>query len=256
MNINLQYADIIAPYLEQGLVPALFLDDASSWQYSKVKSFSSGRGVNPKDLIFVPVNTRYTRENVAKTSYVLFANDELQANEVFRRRVIFAKGLARYTVRGEIPKLSGVDFCGNVRPNTYVPIFNVRSAKEVDLNDIVAFSNDNLSLYNRGTVCCEQGNNNIGHILFCLRGELASMKDLQNIRKKMFNSVYSQLSDKYDIELLDDRGGNNVENIKSYLHNPQEYESLAQSVVLRAVECEKSCLREREKEIEDEQSRD
>lgn len=255
MNINLQYADIIAPYLEQGLVPALFLDGASSWQYSKVKGFSSGRGLNPKDLLFVPVKTTYTHENIAKTSYVLFANDELQANDVFRRRVIFAKGLSRYNARGEIPKLLGVDFWGNVRPDTYVPIFNVKRVKEADLDDIVAFSNNHLSLYNRGVVRCEQGKNDTGHISFCLRGELASTKDLQNIRKKMFNSIYSQLSEKYDIELLDDRGGNNMDNIKSYLHKPQEYETLAQSVVLRAVECEKTCLGE-EKEIKNEQTRD
>lgn len=253
-NVYKQFGEELKPYLEQGFLPALFLDRASSMQFWSVKRLKMGSGVHPKDLLFVPVEEIDDEKAPTKTSYVLLAKDEKQAIDVFRRRVGYLKFLENITSTGDIPRILGIDADGEIRPSRYVPMLKVGGAQQEDLEYILAVTNKAVARLDRGEACGvfdEKGNLNLS---YCLRAELTTAKDIKSARKVLLNTVYSKLSSTYDVERLDDRGGTNVENISIYVSKAKRPEFLAQSVISKAVECTDSSLAEVEKGVQNEKS--
>lgn len=234
-NIYKLFGDKVKLIEEQGLVPVLFLAAASSNQYKQVKGIAIANGVNPKDLLFVPVKEELDAKSkiIVRTSYVLYAEDEQQALEVFRRRAAFAKVLCRKTATGSIPELLGIDAKGNIRPDTYIPAFNLNGVNREDFDNIVTFAEQQVERIGRGAIAASFVGTNSAQVNFRLRDKLAGTKDIQYIRKRLLNGVCTGIEKNFlcEVERLDDRGGTNKGNICEYLTELNKQEFLAQSVL-------------------------
>jgi len=234
-NVYQMFGEAVQGQKKQGLVPVLYLQDASPKQYGLVMRFVVPNGTNPKDLVFVPVRKIPGIKNFSadKISYVFFAKDEKQALEVFRRRVAYVNVLRRCTCTGAIPKLSGIDAQGEIRADTYIPAFNIKGIKSEDIDEIIAFADSKVASFSRGVVEGRIKDTGSAEIMFYLRDELACAKDIWYIRERLLNSVCMGVEKQFacEVERLDDRGGTNEDNICTYLTDANKREFLAQSVL-------------------------
>lgn len=231
-NIYQMYGDVITEKEKQGFVPALYLKNASRLHFVTVNSINVAHGINPGDLEFVKVGEyKNPGSETAYTTYVLFAKDEEQALDVFRRRNSFVRALSHRTGSGSIPNLVGIDAKGNIRPDTYLPGFNVYGLKESELDEVVSIVESGMKTFNRGIVEGRMMEEDSAHIYFSTRTKLVSTSDITRMRKKMLNTVCQYFTKYYGVERLDDRGGNNQDNILSYLTDLNKKRFLAESVL-------------------------
>lgn len=243
-NIYESFGEIVAGYEKQGLVPALYVERVSCSQLLLIKKVHSAGGIEPRNLFFVSCETIITDSGTKLDSYVLFAPTEMQAIDAFRRRVAFDRFLARITASGSVPKLYGIDAKGFVRDSQYVPMFNVLCDRQEDLDEIIEYANSKISCYARGFVMGRFVANGEANISYILRENLASLKDIKHVRARMLNAVCNRVAKNFDVIRLDDRGGENEENICEYLYETSRGSFLENSgavVVKNYAQNDKNC---------------
>ena len=224
-NIYETFGEIVAKYEAQGLVPALYLDELSNSQLFLVRKVRIANGVIHRDLVFVPSGITSSDKGVELTSYILFAKDEEQATNAFRRRATFDKFLVRSTAIGAVPKTWGIDANGFIRNGNYVPMFNVKCESQENLDKIVEYANRKISACGRGFVDGVMRKNSEAHISYWTRDGSSCLKDVRRVRMTMLNVVCGYVARKFEVERLGDRGGANEKNICEYLYDKNRGEN-------------------------------
>jgi len=216
-NIYEKYDKIVAEQEAEGLVPVIYLYLVNKVQVNRILRIPNVKGPAPKDLKFVVCdNLRLNYVDVS--SYILFAKDEKTALEVFRKRALYERRLARVMDLSRVPQIYGIDVHGEIRSSAYLPMLNLLDISEEKFEEAVNYANLHMANMNIGGVCGELRGDCVGHLYFKLREELVGSQELDTIRSKTLNSLYNYFDEQlYKVERLDDRGGTNVENICKYL---------------------------------------
>lgn len=239
-NIYESCGDFVREYESKGLIPVLYLESVGRNQLCLVKRVHIARGIVPNDFVFVQCGQEVNQSGTKLNSFILFANNEEDAIDGFRRRVSYSKFLSRSTANGAIPRLYGIDASGNVCPSNYVPIFNIKSICQRGLDEIVEEANSQVRKYARGVIRGKINSLGDAHIYFQMREDLANLKDIKSIRSKMMNSFCKNYCGGYEIELLDERGGKNWANIEKFLFEEAMASNLAKSALMNAKQVEKN----------------
>ena len=208
----LDYLPNLEDYKDLG-VPALFLKNVTKNQLTCFNK--SNNGPLRVDFKVLKISNRI-ESKVA--DYVLFTSTEQEAITAFRRKYLYLKSYKKTAVSTYDVELYGIDADLNLRKCEYVPILNIElkpnhipkvSAKEILSKALKGqekyFFIEVEDFGEKQKLVAQVYNNNVRSL------------DFDDVRKKLFNAGLKTVDQDYKIELLDERGGKNLENIQKFL---------------------------------------
>lgn len=220
-NIFVDYPDVVAECQNRGLVPALFLDKVSDSVLRGIRHISPAGRYTATDAVFVPCDQKAPSADhiVNFCSGFLCAHSEEEALRAFRLRgslEAFLKSTStkKYCLDG----VYGIDAQGYLHNSRDIPLFCLHDVDPHKLHSVIEQVNDALCSYHTvGSVYGRMLQDDTAYVGFSTYAGFVPSHSQKQLRRTARNSVWRELSDAYKVELLDDRGGRNYQNILSYL---------------------------------------
>lgn len=218
-NIFVDYPHVVAECEARGLVPVLYIDKVNVYILGVAKKASSVRRFMSDDVELIVLDEELKKGNKKQTCFVCTKNQD-DALTLFRMRLSFE---AR--VRGIVPskyvafEMSGIDASGDFRSQREMPVAIIRGVTESGSTYISAVLDEQLQQlkYGTDTVLMREVGADAVEINLWVKGKTIASNSAILAKKCIYRSLLNNFGQKYDIELLDDRGGKDLKNIHKYL---------------------------------------
>lgn len=215
-KVYLDYVDEIVECEQRGLIPVVIFDNGG---------LSSKRIIDKVlSLSYLPDNVElkecHTQKNKQRgLGYLLCAQNEADALKLFRLRARIGCQLAM-TARGKtiIPDVYGIDADGAVHGVTYMPLFLARGLDDEGVERLLNTLNVSISKQRIGSLYASRVSDTEVRAYLEIKNASLPAERVSIARARVFRLLASAWKT-YDIELLDDRGGKNLDNILSYMQD-------------------------------------
>lgn len=219
-NIYEDCGDLVAEYEARGMVPMLYIDSGTSVLMRGIKKYGTAGRYLPAEYELVSSGETGTFRYCDTASYILFAKNEQDAMLGFRMRMSLVSRLNRNMPKWYAEsRIYGIGADGSLHDIFDVPMFVIKDIKERELDELLEYSNDLVEKYKYGGImarkCGDEGKDAM--IVLHLNKITAAHDKTVTTRICMMNNVWAKVARFYDTEVLDDRCGDNQENIRRYM---------------------------------------
>ena len=198
----------------QGQIPVLFLKNVA---YKQIRSFRTVKNgtVSVKDLNCYIVDER-KEGKVATADYLFTVDTEEDAVVNFRRKATYLRTYYQGVTNGKVLNLMGVDADGELRQSGYYPLFDITVQDRAELSKILTALNLKVQ-DERVNLGYQQLNDDVYKFYLQAKEYCADLKLIKSIKVKVLRYAKTILNSYCDIVYLDDRGGQNQDDINRYM---------------------------------------
>lgn len=242
-NIFVDYPQVVAECEARGLVPVIYVDKVNVYILGVAQKASSVRRFMSDDVELIVLDEESKNGSKNRTCFVCAKNKD-DALTLFRMRLSFE---AR--VRGIVPskyvafEMSGIDASGDFRSQREMPVAIIRGLTKSSSTYVSAVLDEHLQQlkYGTDTIMMREVGADALEINLWANSKTIVSKNAILAKKCIYRTLLNNFGQKYDIELLDDRGGKDLKNIHKYLGETKQQQyaqmRLKNMIKMDVVEC-------------------
>lgn len=219
-NINVDYPDVAKECQKRGLIPVLFFEAANANLVKTLRASQAMRRGMLGELVLCSREVPALVGAVPKFDCFVCAQNGEDAFRLFRRRLSVQKGVKEMLANKFCNSpMYCIEINGALLSPYELPVARIHNITRSECARVENSLNAKLTKFqlSQGRLQVCAGNKQDARVILGLNGHNLDLSDIDGVKKGSFGAISQVCARKYDVELLDDRGGHDAQNISRYL---------------------------------------
>lgn len=219
-NLYIDYPDVAKECQKRGLIPVLFFEAANANLVKTLRASQAMRRGMLGELVLCSREVPALVGAVPRFDCFVCAQNGEDAFKLFRRRLSVQKGVKEMLANKFCNSpMYCIETNGALRSPYELPVACIHNIARSECARVENSLNAKLTQFqlSQGRLQVCAGKRQDARVIFGLNGQNLDLSDIDGAKKGALGAISQVCARKYDVELLDDRGGHDAQNISRYI---------------------------------------